>query len=117
MVPLRGSTTERITGVSLGIKTLSQPRRNRTMTEQRRKARRRTIKGGTISFPHGLVECVVRNVSETGACLETSNANGVPDDFRLIIKPENTTRTCHVEWRSPGRIGVSFSPKPSPSLE
>lgn len=78
------------------------------MSDQRGSPRQRTFKGGTISFATGVIECIVRNLSDTGACLEVGSPVGIPDDFRLIIKPENLARACHVEWRTATRLGVSF---------
>ena len=76
---------------------------------QTRSPRHRTFKGGSISFEFATgIECTVRNISETGACLHIESMVAVPDNFTLIIKPEGTKRSCHVAWRSPGRIGVRF---------
>jgi len=33
----------------------------------------------------------------------------LPDDFRLVIRPENIHRTCHLVWRTEQRLGVQFS--------
>ena len=78
------------------------------MTDQRIKTRRRTLKGGTISFSSGTFQCVIRNLSDTGACLEMSGPQNLPDHFKLLIKPEDITRNCHVQWRSLEKIGVNF---------
>jgi hypothetical protein len=80
------------------------------MDENRRSQRQRTFKGGSIIF--GLataVDCTVRNMSASGACLEIRSPVGIPDDFALIIKPEFIKRNCHVVWRSAERIGVRFA--------
>jgi hypothetical protein len=79
------------------------------MIENRASPRVRTLKGGSIIFGvASTVDCVVRNLSETGACLEVASPIGIPDDFMLQIKPEATKRDCHVAWRSANRIGVYF---------
>jgi hypothetical protein len=80
-----------------------------SMDENRASPRLRTLKGGSIIF--GLapgVDCVIRNMSDTGACLEVKGTVGIPDDFILLIKPEILKRNCHVAWRSAHRIGVLF---------
>jgi hypothetical protein len=77
--------------------------------EHRNAPCQRTIKGGSILF--GLapsIECVVRNMSETGALLAVQSPVGIPDDFTLLIKPELRKRDCHVMWRAADRIGVRF---------
>lgn len=79
------------------------------MEERRATPRNRTYKGGSIIF--GLaagVDCVIRNLSDTGASLEVESPVGIPDDFTLLIKPELLKRRCQIEWRSANRIGVQF---------
>ena len=79
------------------------------MQERRFTQRNRTFKSGTILFGvAGGIECIVRNVSEAGACLEPVSHIGIPENFKLLIKPENRSQTCYVVWRSAQRIGVSF---------
>jgi len=75
--------------------------------ERRRAPRLRTFKGGSISFGSAwAVDCIIRNLSKTGACLELQAP--VPDTVSLLIKPELLRKTCDVAWRSSGRIGVCF---------
>jgi hypothetical protein len=79
------------------------------MDERRKSPRRRVLKSGTISFDRGgPLDCVVRNISETGACLELERRVNIPDDFTLLIKTAKMIRLCHVVWRAGRRIGVSF---------
>lgn len=78
------------------------------MTEQRHAPRHRTFKGGSITTPTGIVECVIRNMSDTGAQLELKAPALVPQDFSLIIKPENARRRCHVARREGRWLGVHF---------
>ncbi len=79
------------------------------MTNQRRSPRLRTLKGGSILFaPDSAIDCVIRNMSETGAALEVENDYGIPDKFTLLIKPERIKRNCDVAWRSGKKIGVRF---------
>jgi hypothetical protein len=79
------------------------------MSENRRSARLRTYKGGSIIFGvAAAIDCIIRNMSETGAALEVDNPVGVPNEFTLLIKPEFVKRNCQVIWRSAKRIGVQF---------
>jgi hypothetical protein len=55
------------------------------------------------------VDCIIRNMSDTGACLEVETPAGIPNDFTLLIRPEIIKRSCHVVWRKERRIGVRFS--------
>jgi hypothetical protein len=81
------------------------------MSEQRKKPRHRAFKAGRIVFNQrrSVLDCTVRNLSSTGACLDVPSAVGVPDVFELIIESESTTRACRIAWRSERRIGVHFS--------
>jgi hypothetical protein len=80
------------------------------MDEKRQKPRTRTFKGGRINFEAGVgVDCLVRNLSDSGACLEVESAKVKDDHFMLVIKPESVTRTCQVVWRKPQKIGVRFT--------
>jgi hypothetical protein len=79
------------------------------MEERRGSPRLRTSKGGSIIF--GLappIDCIVRNLSDTGAGLDIDFVAAVPDRFQLLIKPELTKRHCPVIWRAQGTIGVKF---------
>lgn len=79
-------------------------------TDRRRSIRQRTLKGASISNPGSQnVECVVRNMSKFGAGLVLENTIGIPDSFRLTIKPECVTRDCRVTWRSVYTMGVAFN--------
>ena len=79
------------------------------MIERRATPRHRTFKGGSISLAGlAVVECIVRNLSPAGACLEVASPVGIPDDFDLIIRPEYQKRHCHLIWRQAQRIGVHF---------
>jgi hypothetical protein len=80
------------------------------MDELRKHPRHRTFKGGSISHDHATgIACLIRNISDGGACLELDYPNELPEDFTLIIKPEFVKRDCHLAWRAGTRAGVSFS--------
>jgi hypothetical protein len=78
------------------------------MNERRQGLRQRTFKTGSITLPHGVMECLIRNMSADGALLEFLQPPLVPDDFRLFLRPDMTQRQCHVVWRKKLRIGVEF---------
>ena len=80
------------------------------MEKPRRPPRLRTFKGGSILFgTAAAVECLIRNMSETGACLEVESPISIPDRFTLLIRPEIIKRTCQVAWRDAKRMGVRFA--------
>lgn len=79
------------------------------MDERRQTPRQRTFKTGSITLPHGIVECLIRNMSAKGALLEFLKPALIPDDFVLLIKPDMTQRQCRVTRRNALRIGVDFA--------
>ena len=78
------------------------------MIENRNSLRHRTFKTGSITLPHGIVECLIRNMSDNGALLEFLQPPLLPDEFTVLIKPEMTKRQSHVKWRNKLRVGVEF---------
>ena len=78
--------------------------------ELRKTQRIRKLKAGTIAFDQGGgINCVIRNISNSGACLDVSSPLGIPDNFMLISKSDQIKRPCHIVWRSQKQIGVSFT--------
>ena len=80
------------------------------MDERRKSPRNRTFKAAEITFAgHGAtIDCVVRNISATGAGLEVASPIGIPDDFDLVLTADHATHHCHVVWRKAKRLGVRF---------
>ena len=79
-----------------------------TVEEFRNAPRHRVLKSGSILFKGGGIDCVVRNLSSSGAALEVASPIGIPNEFTLIIKDEGGQRQCRVTWRKEKRIGVVF---------
>jgi len=78
--------------------------------KNRASPRRRVLKAGTILIDRAsTIDCVVRNVSDTGVLLEVASPVGIPDDFTLVVKADKLARPCHVAWRSARRLGVRFA--------
>jgi pilus assembly protein Flp/PilA len=80
----------------------------REATEPRRKSpRTRTLKGAQIVWADGpALRCIVRNLSQTGACLEVYGL--IPYTFDLVIDCDKSRHSCSVVWRRAPRIGVKF---------
>ncbi|HLH51619.1 MAG TPA: diguanylate cyclase [Roseiarcus sp.] len=81
------------------------------MLDRRAEPRRRILKQAKIFFNRrrSVIDCLVRNLSETGACLEVVNPVGTPDRFDLLIEGETAPRPCVSVWRYDSKIGVAFS--------
>jgi hypothetical protein len=63
------------------------------MNEHRISPRRRVLKTGQIAFSDKVpkLECTVRNLSETGACLQVSTTVGMPASFGLFVATPATS--------------------------
>jgi hypothetical protein len=89
---------------------LKMERRSRwpEMEERRTSPRTRMFKAGKILFGTQSAGCTVRNLSETGACLEIDNPYGIPGTFEFVL-PERPHRMCKVIWANGSRKGVQFT--------
>lgn len=76
--------------------------------EFRNAPRHRVLKSGSILISGGAIDCVVRNMSATGAALDVASPIGIPEEFTLVIKEEGGQRQCRIQWRKEKRIGVLF---------
>ena len=82
------------------------------MIERREAVRDKVIYGGVaeIGEPGVSSDCVVRNISDTGAQLEVASPVGIPGEFNLLISGNIAKRPCRVAWVKDKRIGVAFKP-------
>ena len=80
------------------------------MAERKTGQRRRTLKPAKIVFDRRncVIDCMVRNVSASGACLVLPSTVGVPDRFDLVVATETYPRHCRVAWKDDTRVGVTF---------
>lgn len=80
------------------------------MAEKRDSDRPRTLKGGKIIFNNcnSVIDCTIRNLTDSGACLDVMTFVGIPDDFELVLDSDQSTRAVHVIWRKGKRLGVNF---------
>ena len=78
------------------------------MVETRIAPRYRVSKTATIEFVGGAIDCVVRNLSLTGAAIEVSDQAGIPERFILVMPDDGLRLLCRVVRRTDFRIGVAF---------
>jgi len=80
------------------------------MQDRRKVARSRMLREGKILFNghRSVIDCVVRNLSEAGACLQVASVMGIPPTFDLQIDREATSRPCQAIWHAQNRISVEF---------
>jgi len=76
--------------------------------ENERALRQRVLKAATMEFDGSTMDCVVRNISETGAALDVGAALDIPSEFNLLISGHGTSHRCQVKWRKENRVGVAF---------
>jgi PilZ domain len=78
--------------------------------ERRSDQRHRVLKGGTLYFNKGYssLECVIRDLSATGARIQMGETFGVPTRFTMSISGETTRIEASLRWRTSRNIGLSF---------
>jgi hypothetical protein len=79
------------------------------MLEKRRHVRFLTVKSGRLIWNAGQSErdCIILDLSDTGACVRTSSTVEIPDEIYLNIETGHSVR-CRVAWRTRYRLGLSF---------
>lgn len=79
------------------------------VSDRRAVQRTRTLKKGEIFFldSHSAIECVVLDVSDSGARLRPTDVKSCPNSFRLQCYEEQT-KLCQVVWRGAKDLGVRF---------
>lgn len=81
------------------------------MADERRAATRvRSLLKGQIRFNHGManLDCLVRNISGTGARLAISELVTLPEEFELHIPQREQTFAARLRWRRADEVGCSF---------
>jgi two-component system cell cycle response regulator len=85
--------------------------------DKRRTRRQRVLKEGRIITlaNQSIVNCVVRDLSDTGARLKCGDQVAVPTEFRLQVGHERTVRPARAVWRRGNEIGIVFTGDPVPA--
>ena len=56
------------------------------------------------------IMCTIADISGGGVGLTVINTRDIPDKFELLIKGEQSRKSCRVAWRKePHRLGVAFA--------
>lgn len=88
------------------------------LDDKRRVTRHRVLKEGKIVMLNNwsVVDCSIRDISETGARIRCKDQPAVPSDFRLLLMAEQRIRDAHVVWRKDDQLGLQFTGewKPAP---
>lgn len=79
-------------------------------TERRGAPRRRVLKGATLRFNrgYGALECIVRNLSDSGARLVFGDTAAVPPHFDVWLSGAEKPLPASVRWRGLEDVGIEF---------
>ena len=80
------------------------------MEDKRSAPRIRSFLKGRIAFSNGMssMDCLVRNISPSGAKLHLTEGIALPEVFELHIPQRNETVRAQMRWRRGDEIGVLF---------
>jgi hypothetical protein len=80
------------------------------MLDRRRSPREKVIYGGVaeVNERGSTMTCVVRNINETGACVELDSAAKLPDQINLKIARKGRSFLARMIWRQANRVGLAF---------
>jgi hypothetical protein len=72
--------------------------------------RQRTFLKGTVYYDNrrASIECVIRDLSDSGARLTFDHPSTVPDNIELFIQQKQQTLRARVRRREPNEIGIAF---------
>ena len=81
------------------------------MSERRSATRQKSFLRGCVYFNNrrSAIDCLVRDISSTGARLIFSGTVSIPDVIDLYISQKEQTLSAHVEWRHGDEVGVAFA--------
>ncbi|WP_024515606.1 PilZ domain-containing protein [Bradyrhizobium sp. Tv2a-2] len=79
------------------------------MQDRRANARDKVLFGGRAAVDaRSSMNCVVRNLSENGACVEVDGDARVPQEINLTIARKGRSYLAQVVWREANRLGLAF---------
>ena len=86
-------------------------------TELRKHQRMRTLKDGQLisEYMTSLVDVKIRDLSASGARVETKSVIKLPAAFTLFILSQNVLYPCRARWRRGMQIGIEFTGPPRPN--
>jgi hypothetical protein len=86
--------------------------------DRRQSVRNKVLFGGVAAVDKtgSTMDCVVRNISEHGACVEFDSAAGLPDEVSLAIPRKGRSYLARMIWRQAGKVGLAFRNITTPGL-
>ena len=80
------------------------------MLDRRQSVRDKVLYGGVadIAGRGATTNCVVRNISEQGACIEFESSARVPEQVNLTIARNRSSFLARLIWRQANKVGLAF---------
>ena len=80
------------------------------MAENRSIPRNRALKTAKIILnkKQSVIDCVIRDLSLTGAKLKMATATTVPSNFELLLVAEDKIVPVRCQWQKGHMVGVAF---------
>jgi hypothetical protein len=80
------------------------------MQDRRESVREKVLLGGVaeINESGSTMDCVVRNFSDRGACVEVESAAKLPEQMRVTIARKGRSYLARMIWRQANRVGLAF---------
>lgn len=85
--------------------------------ELRKHQRMRTLKDGQLISEglDSLVDVKIRDLSYSGARVETKGFIKLPEIFTLLVVSQKVLYPCRARWRRGMQIGIEFTGPPRPA--
>ena len=80
-------------------------------SNKRHLSRQRVLKSAKIVSLNNwsVMDCTVRDLSDTGARLICKDQAGLANEFRFLLPSENTICNAKVVWRRGDLVGIQFT--------
>jgi len=80
------------------------------MQDRRERVRDKVFFGGVaeVNDRGSTMDCVVRNISEDGACVEFPASTQLPAQINLTIGRKGRSFLAELIWRQANRVGLAF---------
>jgi PilZ domain-containing protein len=80
------------------------------MDERRKSNRTRTYLGGTLAFNGrcASLDCIIRNVSESGARVAVDGSAILPDEFDFTVTRDDRAYRARLVWRNATDLGLKL---------
>ena len=79
------------------------------MQDRRRSVRNRVLFGAVAEIDdNSTMDCLVRNFSERGACVELEPTARLPGQMKLAVARKGRSFLAQLVWRHANRVGLAF---------